>query len=182
LNANAASTWLLGDNWTRRPVGVVADNPDNISAPLLDETFYLSQALAPRAEVRTGTVSDPDPGTGIDDLLKYGFGADNWFDCIVAEDTSRVVGFALYCRRYEAHTRSRTLWLADLCVAPDHRNKGVGKMLISALKTTAAELGCQAVALDLWTRNEHARRFYESVGAHVAGDLSVVMIPTTGTD
>ncbi len=141
-----------------------------------------ANAIARLARDLAASVSEVDPGTATDDLLKYGFGADTWFDCIVAEHTSGVLGFALYSRRYEAHTRSRTLWLADLCVAPDHRNTGVGTMLISALKTTAAELGCVAIVLELWTRNEQARRFYESVGAHVAGDLSVVMIPTTGTD
>lgn len=141
-----------------------------------------ASAIAGLARDLAASVRDPDPGTGIDELLKYGFGADNWFDCIVAEHMSGVIGFASYCRRYEAHTRTRTLWLADLCVARDHRNKGVGTMLIDALKTTAAGLGCEAIVLDLWTRNEQARRFYASIGARIAQDLYLVAIPTTGTD
>lgn len=140
-----------------------------------------ADAIARLARNLAAQVGDPDPGAGSADFLKYGFGADKWFDCMVAEHMSGVIGFASYCRRYEAHTRTRTLWLADLCVARDHRNKGVGTMLIDAIKTTAAGLGCEAIVLDLWTRNEQARSFYEAVGARVAQDLSVVTIPTTGT-
>lgn len=50
----AAGVYLLDDRWTRRPVGVVSDNPDGIITPLLEDGFYVSQALEPYAEVRNG--------------------------------------------------------------------------------------------------------------------------------
>lgn len=52
--SGAAGVYLLDDRWTRRPVGVVSDNPDGIITPLLEDGFYVSQALLPYAEVRNG--------------------------------------------------------------------------------------------------------------------------------
>ena len=54
----AASIYLLDDRWTRRPVGVVSDNPDGIITPLLEDGYYVTQALLPYAEVRGGTLPD----------------------------------------------------------------------------------------------------------------------------
>lgn len=52
--SGAAGVYLLDDRWTRRPVGVVSDNPDGIITPLLEDGFYVSQAMEPFAEVRNG--------------------------------------------------------------------------------------------------------------------------------
>jgi len=53
----AGGVLLLDDRWTRRPVGVVSDNPDGIITPLLEDGFYVTQALSPFAEVRSGTLA-----------------------------------------------------------------------------------------------------------------------------
>ncbi|MEQ9109716.1 MAG: DUF4159 domain-containing protein [Rhodospirillaceae bacterium] len=57
-SASAGSVFLLDDRWTRRPVGVVSDNPDGIITPLLEDGYYVTQALLPYAEVRGGTLGD----------------------------------------------------------------------------------------------------------------------------
>ncbi|MBT7450075.1 MAG: DUF4159 domain-containing protein, partial [Rhodospirillaceae bacterium] len=54
----AAGIYLLDDRWTRRPVGVVSDNSDGIITPLLEDGYYVTQALRPYAEVRGGTLPD----------------------------------------------------------------------------------------------------------------------------
>ena len=53
----AAGVFLLDDRWTRRPVGIVSDNPDGIITPLLEDGYYSTQALLPYAKIRTGTIS-----------------------------------------------------------------------------------------------------------------------------
>ncbi|MDG2244494.1 MAG: DUF4159 domain-containing protein [Rhodospirillaceae bacterium] len=55
-DAGAASIYLLDDRWTRRPVGVVSDNPDGIVTPLLEDGYYVTQALLPFADVHSGTL------------------------------------------------------------------------------------------------------------------------------
>jgi len=56
----AAGVVLLDETWARRPVGLVSGDAATGSAPvpLLDETHYLRQALAPFAEVREGAPTD----------------------------------------------------------------------------------------------------------------------------
>ena len=53
----AAGVLLLDDRWTRRPVGIVSDNPDGIITPLLEDGYYSTQALTPYAEIRNGTIA-----------------------------------------------------------------------------------------------------------------------------
>ena len=56
--SGAAGVYLLDDRWTRRPVGIVSDNPDGIITPLLEDGYYVTQALLPYAEVRSGPVTN----------------------------------------------------------------------------------------------------------------------------
>ena len=122
-------------------------------------------------------LADPDPGADDRLFLELGFGADRWFDCLVAEREGEIAGFALYCRRFEAHTRTKKLYLADLVVAKRCRGEGVGEKLIEALRAEAAALGCASIAFDLWVENKSARGFYERIGARRDGELEIYAIP-----
>lgn len=56
--AAAATTVLADDQWQRRPVGVASASIDGITAPLLEDAYYIEEALAPFAEVRSGTLDE----------------------------------------------------------------------------------------------------------------------------
>lgn len=56
--ASAATTVLADDQWQRRPVGVASASIDGITAPLLEDAYYIQEALAPFAEVRSGTLDE----------------------------------------------------------------------------------------------------------------------------
>lgn len=105
-------------------------------------------AIAQLSRELAGHVADPDPRPDVGELIELGFGDCRWFDCLVAEIDSEVVGFASYSKRFEAHTRSRKLWLGDL------------------------------VVLELWAENSMARDFYEKAGAKLDAALEVHLIPT----
>ena len=122
-------------------------------------------------------VNDADPGADASLLLDCGFGPDRWFECLVAEDDSRIVGFALFCRKFEAHTRIKRLWLGDLCVAKDKRRDGIGQALIAAVQSRAAELGCATVDFELARDNATARAFYARLGAATCGDIEPLRLP-----
>jgi GNAT superfamily N-acetyltransferase len=128
-------------------------------------------------------VDDPDPGANNSILLECGFGPDRWFECLIAEDGNRIVGFALFCRKFEAHTRTKRLWLGDLSVVRNKRREGIGQVLIAVVRSRAAELGCATVDFELARGNATARAFYKQLGAAICEDveplrLSVPDIPT----
>jgi len=66
------------------------------------------------------------------------------------------VGTKLWCGKY--------LELDNVIVHPDHRSKGVGKLLTDYLVQKAIELNCKSVALDAYTHNFPAHKFYYNHG------------------
>ncbi len=56
--ATAATTVLADDQWQRRPVGIASASINGITAPLLEDAYYLEEALGPFAEVRSGSLDE----------------------------------------------------------------------------------------------------------------------------
>jgi len=58
-HTGAAAVVLLDDRWRQRPVGLVSEAPgERAPVPLLDETHYIREALAPIADLREGAPGD----------------------------------------------------------------------------------------------------------------------------
>jgi GNAT superfamily N-acetyltransferase len=55
-------------------------------------------------------------------------------------------------------------WLEELFVLPEHRGKGIGRRLLLAACTHAAERGCAAVDLEVEEAHPRAARLYERAG------------------
>ncbi|MGC2075164.1 MAG: GNAT family N-acetyltransferase [Xanthobacteraceae bacterium] len=123
-------------------------------------------------------VGDNDPGSDASLLLDNGFGHDRWFECFVAEDGNRIVGFVLFCRRFEAHTRQKRLWLPDIYVAESRRRDGIGRALVAAVQARAAELGCAAIDFELSRENDAARVFYEHLDGVIYEAVEPWRLPT----
>lgn len=66
------------------------------------------------------------------------------------------VGTKLWCGKY--------LELDNVIVHPDHRSKGIGKVLTEYLNQKAIDLGCKVLALDAYTNNFSAHKFYYNLG------------------
>ncbi len=56
------------------------------------------------------------------------------------------------------------VYLHHISVRPACSRKGVGEALIGAWRAAASELGITLLALDVWTFNEDARRFFRRHG------------------
>ena len=52
----------------------------------------------------------------------------------------------------------------NFIVRPDHRKKGVGKMMTDYVDAKAKETGCTMIVLDAFTENFTAHRFYYNQG------------------
>ena len=135
-------------------------------------------AVAELSRALAAHVLDPDPGRGVAQLLRCGFGPDRWFECLVAVIQGRVVGFVTYGRIFEAHTRARRLWLGDLYVDPGARRQGVGGALVAAVRIRATVLGCTRIDLELARGNKAGRSFYRKLGAGPCKEVDTLRLST----
>ena len=130
-------------------------------------------AVAEMARELAAALDDPEPVIEPSDLVRDGMGLERWFDCLVAEVGAEVVGYALVCRGYEAHTAKRRLWLSDLYVRAAARRTGVARALMVEVARLAIAQNCEAVHWDLWRLNRAGKAFYESLGAIELRDLAI---------
>jgi hypothetical protein len=56
--SGAATTVLADARWQRRPVGIASATAKGITAPLLEDSYYVREALTPFAEVRSGNLDE----------------------------------------------------------------------------------------------------------------------------
>lgn len=127
-------------------------------------------------------VADPDPGDAPGPLLESLFSPDPWGECLVADLAGAVVGFVVFCRRFEAHTGLRSLWIADLAVNANRRGHGIGAALLAAVRQRGRTLGAAAISLEVWTQNHGALRFYRSAGATILDDRHVLQFTDDPAD
>jgi GNAT superfamily N-acetyltransferase len=66
------------------------------------------------------------------------------------------IGTKLWCGKY--------LELDNVIVNPNYRSQGVGKLLTEYLQQKALDEGCKSVALDAYTNNFAAHKFYYNHG------------------
>ena len=58
----------------------------------------------------------------------------------------------------------RYLEIDNFIVHPDHRSRGIGKLLTDFVEQKAIDLGCTNIVLDAFTSNFAAHRFYYNQG------------------
>ena len=121
-------------------------------------------------------VGDPEPRLVESDIIRDGFGPEQWFDCLVAELARRLVGYALLCKGFEAHTAKKRLWIGDLYVRPAARRRGTGRALVAAAARHGRQFGCDALYWDLWRSNSAGEAFYRGLGAEEATALAVMRL------
>ena len=61
-------------------------------------------------------------------------------------------------------TNIKTLYIDDLCVDETLRGKHIGKELYESAVELAKETGCYNLTLNVWSCNQSALKFYESLG------------------
>ena len=87
---------------------------------------------------------------------------------VSVNEQDEVVGYC-FCI-YQQHkdnsvlTDIKTLYIDDLCVDEEKRGMHIGKQLYERVVYFAKEKGCYNLTLNVWSCNESAIRFYESMG------------------
>ena len=111
---------------------------------------------------------DPDAAVVTEaDLLRDGFGAAPYFQCLMVECEGAVAAFALYFFQYSTWEGRPSLYLEDLFVRERFRKLGIGKALFARLAQIAVERQCTRFQWECLDWNEPALAFYRRTGARV---------------
>jgi GNAT superfamily N-acetyltransferase len=106
-------------------------------------------------------------------LAKNLFGPRPYAETLLAEDGSRVVGFALFFHNFSTFLAQPGIYLEDLFVVPDQRGRGIGRALLERLAQIAIERGCGRLEWAVLDWNRDAIGFYERLGATPNSDWTV---------
>jgi len=91
-------------------------------------------------------------------------------EAVFGEWRGEPAAYAVYFHNFSTFTGRAGLYLEDLFVKPEYRQRGIGQRMLAHIAALAAERGCprlEWVALD-W--NETAINFYETLGANQMSD------------
>lgn len=111
----------------------------------------------------------------VSDIEKDGFSDRPKFKIFVAEEASSIIGIALIYMRYSTW-KGPIVHLEDLIVTEKKRKLGVGKALYTSVLKYAYGLGVKRVSWEVIDWNTNAIDFYESTGATILSDWSVVQM------
>jgi GNAT superfamily N-acetyltransferase len=109
-----------------------------------------------------------------EDMLTAGlFGQRPYAEVLLADDEDQPVGFALFFHNFSTFLGRPGIYLEDLFVVPEHRDKGIGQLLLATLARLAVERGCGRLEWAVLDWNQEAIRFYERLGARPNSDWTI---------
>ena len=59
---------------------------------------------------------------------------------------------------------NKAIWIDEFYICEEFRRKGYGKLLFEEVKRTALNKSCSLIEFDVWSLNETAVKFYDSLG------------------
>ena len=101
------------------------------------------------------------------DLERDGFCAEPKFRVVIAEWESEPAGFALFFYNYSTWEGRPGLYLEDLFVRLEFRQKGIGKSLLIHVAQIAARENCARFQWQVLDWNTPSIEFYQSLGARL---------------
>lgn len=101
----------------------------------------------------------------IADLEKTIFSTESTAHALIGELDGEPIGMAVYFFNYSTWLGKNGLFLEDLYVTPQHRDKGMGKILLCHLAGIAVEKDCGRMEWNVLDWNQPAIDVYEAVGA-----------------
>ncbi len=98
-------------------------------------------------------------------LIRDGFGERRRFASLLAEIDGKAVGYAIYFETYSSFLALPTLYLEDIFVLTEYRNRKAGYLLFMGCVREAHRRGCGRMEWMVLDWNQLASNFYERVGA-----------------
>lgn len=97
------------------------------------------------------------------DSFKKVLGNNNNFIYVV-EDNGKLIGFAAFSIKDVIRYPKQIAELDELYVAPEYRQKGIGKKLLETIEQKARQLDCYRLFIESRYDFKSAHEFYESLG------------------
>ena len=79
----------------------------------------------------------------------------------VIEEDNKILGYAALRIKDKV---TKTIWIDEIIIDGNYRNKGYGKKMIEQINTFAKENECKRIELNCWSFNENALNFYNKLG------------------
>jgi GNAT superfamily N-acetyltransferase len=111
-----------------------------------------------------------------DDVRRDGFGNEQRFEVLLAEENGMALGFALFFANYSTWEGRAGLFIEDLFVREEARGRGLGRQLVTAVAAIAQARGCPRIDLNVLDWNP-TRDFYHRIGAHHMQDERQSWLP-----
>lgn len=101
------------------------------------------------------------------------FGSNPSAKSVVVEISGEVIGFALYFTNFSTFLGRTGMYLEDVYVKPEYRNRGIGKQILKKLATICLERGYGRFEWSVLDWNEPSIKFYKSLGAVAMDEWTV---------
>ncbi|MCF3650860.1 GNAT family N-acetyltransferase [Synoicihabitans lomoniglobus] len=120
--------------------------------------------------------------TNVDQIRAHLFPAsgDPIAHCLLAFESNKPVGFALYFYNFSTFLGRPGIYLEDLFVSPHHRGQGHGKAMLRALATVARDRDCGRLEWCVLDWNQSAIDFYQSLGATMMSEWTTCRLNRAG--
>src|SRR5215472_2706014 len=106
-------------------------------------------------------------------LTEVLFGEKPASEVLLAFESERAVGFAVFFHNFSTWLGRPGLYLEDLFVRPEDRGKGYGRALLVRLAEIARDRGCGRMEWAVLDWNEPAINFYRKLGAQPMHEWTV---------
>lgn len=124
----------------------------------------------------------PEVKADVRTLGKNLFGKKRYAECIIAYLDDEPAGFALFFHNFSTFLGKPGLYLEDLFVKPEFRNKGIGKSLIRHLAKIAKQRGCGRFEWWVLDWNKSSIEFYKRLGAEPMDEWTVYRVAGKALD
>lgn len=101
------------------------------------------------------------------------FGKRKFAEVLIAEFNEKVAGFALFFHNFSTFVGKPGIYLEDIYVRENLRNKGIGKALLIEIVKLAQERDCGRIEWSVLDWNEPSIKFYKGLGAKPMKDWTV---------
>ena len=133
-----------------------------LRSPTVDQVHLVHQFIRELAEYEKLL---HECSVTVEALTESLFGDRPHAETLLAFLDDKPIGFCLFFHNYSTFLGKPGLYLEDLYIQPEYRNRGFGKVMLAHLAALAIERGCGRFEWSVLAWNEPSIAFYRKIGA-----------------